>query len=302
MSDRKRVKKKRNSLICSVSDFPARKKINLTISDIQIHLDSENISKTVRLRCHLCGWDFFDKSTKNRHLRRTHGLDREEREKIESLLRNIKKSCPRPCKAEASKPKEIPTSNPKEIPISKPKTSRKRCHPLSDDDTLILSAESAAPLQPALHHLPLDALVLILARLRVRPLLHISATCRALADSIRAGALWRRLLLAHCDPPSAAASLHELSMPEPIWRGLYRAMYLAHVAARRRRRRSDQPNPRRRGKSPASAAPPAAEWRCPAHGCGAAFRTQERLHAHVARHFPPGGRHKPRRAAARADS
>jgi hypothetical protein len=297
MSDGRKRVKKRKLLVSSVSDRSARKNVNLTISDLQVHLDSENISKMVRLRCHLCGWDFFDKSTKNRHLRRTHGMGREEREEIESLMRTMKKSCPLPCEVEA-----MSGSIPKEILTQKPKTSRKRNNSLHVDDTVLISAASAAPVQPALHHLPLDMLVLILARLRVRPLLHISATCRALADSIRAGALWRRLLLAHCDPPSATASLHALSMPEPIWRGLYRAMYLAHVAARRRRRSADQPSRRRRDKSPAVAAPPAAEWRCPVHGCGATFRAQDKLHAHVARHFPPGGRRKPRPAAARPGS
>ncbi len=189
-----------------------------------------------------------------------------------------------------------------EIPTPKPKIARERYHRLDSSDSFLVSAAAAAPVQPALQHLPLDTLVLILARLRVRPLLRISVTCRVLADSIRAGALWRRLLLAHCDPPSAATGLLLLSMPDPIWRGLYRAMYLAHVTARRRRRAADQPSRRRRDKAPAASAPPAAEWRCPAHGCGAAFRSQEKLHAHVARHFPPGDRRKPIRVAARADS
>ena len=270
---------------------------SLILSDLNVHLDTENISRTVRLRCHFCGWDFCDKSTKNRHLKRIHGQSREDRQEIELQLRQMKKSWVAPrIEAESSPSHSLPITPvkpPTLVSDSHPPRRRRRLakrrrlsdiSDISRDDAAVLMQTSQPVLhvRPELRCLPTDILAQILARLRARPLLRASATCHALADAVSASDLWRRLFLAHCDSPPGAAALSPLRIPHAVWRGLYRAMFLAHISARRGRRTgTGAARGTRCDKGAAAAA-----WRCPAGRCAASFRTQAKLLAHVARHFP----------------
>jgi uncharacterized C2H2 Zn-finger protein len=269
---------------------------NLNFSEIHVHIDSENISRTVRLRCHVCGWDFYDKSTKNRHLKKIHGLSREDVQDIEVELFKMKRVWVPPKVSLAEVDDKLIVSTPEKQRSAKRHDGEihgirrpRRYSPSIDREIDHVVSRPCLLVQPVLHCLPSEILAQIFARLRARPLLRASATCHALADAVSSGELWRRLFLAHSDSPLAAATLSQLRIPSAVWCGLYRGMFIAHISARRGRR-ATAAAPRGARKGRAAAAPaPARPWRCPSGRCAAAFRSQEKLLAHVARHYPAAG-------------
>ena len=259
----------------------------LVISECHIHFDTENISKTVRLRCHICGWDFYDKSTKNRHLKTVHSQSRDDMQKMEVLLSQMKRKWGA-AKIEDSDTKlnrggAMSSKNPSKARLNQAKR-KKTNEPLDIVTTPAIITISFDPIRPHLCSLPADILMQILARVRARSLLRLSTTCRTLAHTVCASDLWRQLFLAHCESSAAAVKLSVLCIPTSVWRGLYRAMFLAHVSERRSRR-TDAPR-RRRSETPLASTPAKPmPWRCPAGRCCASFRNQERLLSHVVRHF-----------------